>query len=91
MPEDSEKWLRVIGIGEDGWEDLGAEAKSLLYESKVILGGVRHLKMLPDDLKGERILWTSPMRESVQFLTLNGRRGGSSMAASAVNALTFDG
>ena len=66
MPEDSEKWLRVIGIGEDGYEDLGAEAKSLLYESKVILGGERHLKMLPDDWKGERILWTSPMRESVQ-------------------------
>ena len=66
MPEDSEKWLRVIGIGEDGWEDLGADAKSLLYESKVVLGGERHLKMLPDDWKGERIFWTSPMRESVQ-------------------------
>ena len=30
-------------------------------------------------------------KESVQFLTLNGRRGGSAMAAAAVNALTFDG
>ena len=29
--------------------------------------------------------------ESVQFLTLNGRRGGSAMAAAAVNSLTFDG
>ena len=29
-------------------------------------------------------------KESVQFLTLNGRRGGSAMAAAAVNALTFD-
>jgi Precorrin isomerase len=29
--------------------------------------------------------------ESVQFLTLNGRRGGSAMAAAAVNALMFDG
>ena len=66
MPEDSEKWLRVIGIGEDGWEDLGTDAKLLLYESKVVLGGERHLKMLPDDWKGERIFWTSPMRESVQ-------------------------
>ena len=66
MPENSEKWLRVIGIGEDGWEDLGTDAKSLLYESQVVLGGERHLKMLPDDWKGERIFWTSPMRESVQ-------------------------
>ncbi|SVA44716.1 uncharacterized protein METZ01_LOCUS97570, partial [marine metagenome] len=30
-------------------------------------------------------------KESVQFLTLNGRRGGSAMAAAAVNALTVDG
>ena len=29
-------------------------------------------------------------KESVQFLTLNGRRGGSAMAAAAVNALTVD-
>ena len=66
MPENSEKWLRVIGIGEDGWADLGTDAKSLLYESHVVLGGERHLKMLPDEWKGERIFWTSPMRESVQ-------------------------
>ena len=66
MPKNSEKWLRVIGIGEDGWEDLGADAKLLLSESQVVLGGERHLKMLPDDWKGKRIPWTSPMRESVE-------------------------
>ena len=30
-------------------------------------------------------------KDSVQFLTLNGRRGGSAMVAAAVNALTVDG
>ena len=30
-------------------------------------------------------------KESVEFITLNGRRGGSAMAAAAVNALTVDG
>ena len=30
-------------------------------------------------------------KESVQFLTLTGRRGGSAMASAAVNALTVDG
>ena len=30
-------------------------------------------------------------KESVQFLTLNGRRGGSAMASAALNALTIDG
>jgi precorrin-6Y C5,15-methyltransferase (decarboxylating) len=65
MPDISKKWLRVIGIGEDGWDDLTADAKDLLYESEIVLGGERHLKMLPDDWEGKRIVWTSPIREAV--------------------------
>ena len=59
------KWLRVIGIGEDGWDDLAADTRALLYESKTVLGGERHLKMIPDDWEGERIVWPSPIREAV--------------------------
>ena len=33
----------------------------------------------------------SSAKNLAQFLTLKGRRGGSAMAAAAVNALTFDG
>ncbi|GIT73163.1 MAG: hypothetical protein Ct9H300mP28_29770 [Pseudomonadota bacterium] len=47
MPKNSEKWLRVIGMGEDGWEDLGADEKLLLYESQVVLGGNVPFKMFP--------------------------------------------
>ena len=65
MTDISNKWLRVIGIGEDGWEDLTSDARKLLYESEVLLGGERHLMMIPDDFKGERIVWTSPMKESI--------------------------
>ena len=65
MPDISKKWLRVIGIGEDGWDDLTTDAKDLLYESEIVLGGERHLKMLPDDWEGKRIVWTSPIREAV--------------------------
>jgi precorrin-6Y C5,15-methyltransferase (decarboxylating) len=65
MPDISKKWLRVIGIGEDGWDDLTTDAQDLLYESEIVLGGERHLKMLPDDWEGKRIVWTSPIREAV--------------------------
>ena len=65
MPDISKKWLRVIGIGEDGWDDLTADAQGLLYESEIVLGGERHLKMLPEDWEGKRIVWTSPIREAV--------------------------
>ena len=65
MPDISKKWLCVIGIGEDGWDDLSADARDLLYESEIVLGGERHLKMLPKDWEGERIIWSSPIREAV--------------------------
>ena len=65
MPDISKKWLCVIGIGEDGWDDLSADARDLLYESGIVLGGERHLKMLPKDWEGERIVWSSPIREAV--------------------------
>jgi len=65
MIDISKKWLRVIGIGEDGWDDLTVDARDLLYESEIVLGGERHLKMLPKDWEGERIVWSSPIREAV--------------------------
>ena len=65
MPNISKKWLRVIGIGEDGWDDLTSDARDLLYESEIVLGGERHLKMLPVDWQGNRIVWHSPIREAV--------------------------
>jgi len=65
MPDISKKWLCVIGIGEDGWDNLSADARDLLYESEIVLGGERHLKMLPKDWEGERIIWSSPIREAV--------------------------
>ena len=65
MPDISKKWLCVIGISEDGWDDLSADARDLLYESEIVLGGERHLKMLPKDWEGERIIWSSPIREAV--------------------------
>ena len=65
MPDITKKWLCVIGIAEDGWDDLAADSRELLYESEIVLGGERHLKMIPNDWDGERIVWPSPIREAV--------------------------
>mgnify|MGYP000408881637 FL=1 len=65
MPDITKKWLRIIGIGEDGWDDLAADSKELLYEAEIVLGGERHLKMIPEDWEGERIVWPSPIRDAV--------------------------
>ena len=65
MPDIKKKWLYVIGIGEDGWDDLSADSRELLYKSEIVIGGERHLKMIPGDWEGERIIWASPIREAV--------------------------
>ncbi len=65
MPDITKKWLYVIGIGEDGWDDLSVDSRELLYKSEIVIGGERHLKMIPGDCEGERIIWASPIREAV--------------------------
>lgn len=55
-------WLSVIGIGEDGLEGLSARAVALLDQAEIVIGGARHLAMLPSDGR-ERLAWPSPMSE----------------------------
>ncbi|AKG24845.1 bifunctional cobalt-precorrin-7 (C(5))-methyltransferase/cobalt-precorrin-6B (C(15))-methyltransferase [Calothrix sp. 336/3] len=63
-----EKWLSVIGIGEDGLSGLSAIAVSLLSQARVICGGDRHLAMLPPQDKREKILWSSPLNSSLEAI-----------------------
>ncbi|PSB03778.1 cobalamin biosynthesis bifunctional protein CbiET [Merismopedia glauca CCAP 1448/3] len=60
------KWLSVVGIGEDGLEGLSAIAKLLVDRAKVIVGGDRHLNMLPAGDLREKIVWNSPIESSIQ-------------------------
>ncbi|PSB23455.1 precorrin-6y C5,15-methyltransferase (decarboxylating) subunit CbiE [Stenomitos frigidus] len=58
------KWLSVVGIGEDGLAGLSPIARTLIDHADVLVGGDRHLAMLPNDDR-ERLVWTSPLRESI--------------------------
>ncbi|MEA5554639.1 precorrin-6y C5,15-methyltransferase (decarboxylating) subunit CbiE [Anabaena cylindrica UHCC 0172] len=59
------KWLSIVGIGEDGLEGLSAIARSLLNQATIIVGGERHLAMLPPEDQREKILWKSPFSTSI--------------------------
>lgn len=61
-----QKWLSVVGIGEDGLEGLSPVGRSLLSQATVIAGGERHLAMLPATDSREKLLWTSPIADSVE-------------------------
>jgi len=55
-----DRWLSIVGIGEDGLEGLSAAARALIDGAAVLVGGERHLAMVPDDGR-ERLPWPTPL------------------------------
>ncbi len=74
-----QKWLAVVGIGEDGVSGLSAIARSLVENATVLVGGDRHLRLVPEDDR-ERLVWTSPIDDSVDEIL---RRRGQSVCVLA--------
>lgn len=63
----SEVWLNIIGIGEDGVEGLSKEARALISEAEIIVGGDRHHK-LADAPNATRIKWPSPFNAMIDTI-----------------------
>lgn len=53
-------WLTIVGIGEDGFFGLGRAARRALLEAAAVIGGDRHLAMLPARIGARRIAWPKP-------------------------------
>ncbi len=71
----SKQWLSVLGIGDDGLTGLSPIAHSLLDQAEIIVGGKRHLAMLPATDSRTQLVWQSPFRESInQIITHRGQR-----------------
>jgi precorrin-6B C5,15-methyltransferase / cobalt-precorrin-6B C5,C15-methyltransferase len=60
------RWLSIVGIGEGGWEELPALGRGLVENAAFIVGGERHLAMLPASVKAERASWATPLRLTVE-------------------------
>ncbi len=68
------RWLSVIGIGEDGLAGLSPTARALVEAAEILVGGARHVAMVPDGA-AERIAWERPFERSVAALACHrGRR-----------------
>ncbi len=63
-PAAPEKWLSLIGIGEDGIEALSPAARTLLAQAQLIVGGARHLA-LAGPLGTETMTWPSPLAGAI--------------------------
>jgi precorrin-6Y C5,15-methyltransferase (decarboxylating) len=71
----AEPWLSVVGIGEDGVEGLGAEAKRRVASADFVFGGRRHLDLVAGLATGKCRPWPSPFDTAMAAVTyLRGRR-----------------
>ena len=71
-------WLAIIVIGEDGFAGLSPVARTLIQTAEVLIGGERHLAMIPsregtDSI--ERLAWPSPIAPLVERIPkMRGKR-----------------
>ena len=71
---ESNRWLSVIGIGEDGLDGLSPTTLRHIEAAEFIIGGQRQLKLIPNS-KQEKIIWPSPIRVLVEKLeTFRGKK-----------------
>lgn len=66
-------WLSVVGIGEDGLAGLGEDARQTIAEASLVIGGPRHLGMLPQIPGQDRLAWASPFAGAKEMVLA--RRG----------------
>lgn len=70
-----ERWLTVVGIGEDGLDGLTDLTKSLIAHAEIVFGGVRHLDLVSRLNLAEKRRWQSPIETSIEeVVRLRGRK-----------------
>lgn len=67
-PSDGTPRVRVVGIGADGWSGLGPYGRDLITSARTVLGGDRHLAMLPEIAGQTRLPWPRPLRAGLTAL-----------------------
>jgi precorrin-6B C5,15-methyltransferase / cobalt-precorrin-6B C5,C15-methyltransferase len=74
------RWLSIVGLGEGGWAELPALGRGLVEAAELVVGGERHLAMLPKTISAERSTWATPLRLTVEEIL---RRRGRPVAVLA--------
>ena len=66
-------WLNIVGIGEDGVDNLGQEARRLIENAELLVGGNRHLAM-DNGNKAKKIAWPKPFQPLIETLGCHAQR-----------------
>ncbi|MCC7045146.1 MAG: precorrin-6y C5,15-methyltransferase (decarboxylating) subunit CbiE [Alphaproteobacteria bacterium] len=65
-------WITVVGLGEDGLNGLAARARAAVDAAEVLVGGERHLALVPA-AGAERLTWRTPLKDTMADIAA--RRG----------------
>lgn len=68
----NDKWLHIVGIGEDGMDGLTPVTRTVVETAEVIIGGDRH-HQLSESVTATRVAWPSPFNALIE--TLESYRG----------------
>jgi len=62
-----DRWLAIVGIGEDGIDGLSPAARRLVAQASFVVGGRRHLA-LAGRLGAETFVWPSPIENALDVI-----------------------
>jgi precorrin-6Y C5,15-methyltransferase (decarboxylating) len=60
----AQRWLSIVGIGEDGIDGLSSVARQLVHSAELVVGGTRHLELANELVRGRRLPWPSPIGDA---------------------------
>lgn len=60
-----EKWLAIVGIGEDGVEGLAPAAARRIAGAGLVVGATRHLALAAPLIGGRAMTWPSPLADAI--------------------------
>jgi precorrin-6Y C5,15-methyltransferase (decarboxylating) len=68
-----ERWLAIVGLGEDGIDGLPPAARTMIAQAALVVGGERHLGLL-GPVGAETLVWPSPIEGALDAIeTWRGR------------------
>lgn len=70
----AERWLTIVGLGEDGLDGLTDLTRSLIANAEIVFGGARHLDLVSHLNLAEKRRWQSPIETSVEEVARLRRR-----------------
>ena len=67
------RWITIVGIGEDGMEGLGTRAREVIAGAEILIGGERHLALVPEGAAA-RATWGKDFDHGVAAIRAHDRR-----------------